>query len=188
MSRIGKQPIIVTNEASVTIQDGIVTVKGPKGERVIVVPDGLAVSLDGNSVVVSRRSEDRATRALHGYFRCELNNAIIGVTKLWTKELELAGVGYRTASSGPNIVLTVGFSHPVTITPPPGITLSVVEGNIVVSGIDKAVVGEVAAGIRAVKKPEPYKGKGIKYVGERIRRKAGKSAKAVGGAPGVGGK
>lgn len=185
MSRIGKQPIIVTREASVTIRDGSVFIKGPKGERSISVPEGLTVAVEGNLVTVGRRSEDRAIRALHGFFRSELNNAIIGVTTFWTKELELAGVGYRAVMSGPNVVLTVGFSHPVTITPPGGITISVVEGKIVVSGIDKRLVGEVAAEIRAVKRPEPYKGKGIKYVGERVRRKAGKSAKAVGGAPGA---
>lgn len=186
MSRIGKQPISITNDASVVVGDGNVTVKGPKGERSIAVPEGLSVAMEGNLVIVTRQSEDPAMRALHGYYRSELNNAFIGVTKLWTKELELAGVGYRATMSGPNVVLTVGFSHPVTITPPAGIILSVVEGKIVVSGIDKRLVGEVAAGIRAVRKPEPYKGKGITYVGEHVRRKAGKSAKAVGGAPGGG--
>lgn len=185
MSRIGKQPIIVTSDASVAVGDGIVTIKGPKGERVIPIPVGLAVSVEGGTVVVTRKREDRSLRALHGFFRSELHNAIVGVIKHWTKELELVGVGYRAAMSGSTIVLTVGFSHPVTIVPPAGITLSMEEGKIVVTGIDKRLVGEVAATIRAVKKPEPYKGKGVKYVGERIRRKAGKSAKAVGGAPGA---
>lgn len=182
MSRIGKQPVMIPSDASVSVQDGRVTVKGPKGELSLVIPESLEVSLEGERAVVSRRGDERA---LHGFFRAQLSNAVVGVTKLWTKELELSGVGYRAATSGANLVLTVGFSHPVTITPPPGITISVVEGKVVVSGIDKRLVGEVAAGIRAVKKPEPYKGKGIKYVGERIRRKAGKSAKAVGGAPGT---
>ncbi|MBI4066495.1 50S ribosomal protein L6 [Candidatus Gottesmanbacteria bacterium] len=185
MSRIGKQPILITNESSVAVSDGVVTVKGPKGERSISIPKELTVAVEGNLVTVGRRSEDRAIRALHGFFRSELNNAIIGVTMFWTKELELAGVGYRAVMSGPEVALTVGFSHAVTITPPAGITLSVREGKIVVSGIDKRLVGEVAASIRVVKKPEPYKGKGIKYVGEHVRRKAGKSAKAVGGAPGA---
>jgi len=184
MSRIGKQPILITS-ASVTMDGGVVTIKGPKGERVIHIPVGLAVSLKEGAIVVSRKIDDRHLRALHGFFRSELQNAIVGVTSLWTKELELVGVGYRATMSGSNIVLTVGFSHPVTITPPAGITLSMEEGKIVVTGIDKRLVGEVAASIRAVKKPEPYKGKGIKYVGERVRRKAGKSAKAVGGAPGA---
>lgn len=185
MSRIGKQPIVITDDASVAVSDGVVTVKGPKGELAVVISEGIAVSVEGKSVMVTRQSEHRVVRAIHGYVRSALNNAVVGVTKLWTKELELVGVGYRAAMSGPELALTVGFSHPVTITPPAGITLSVREGKIVVSGIDKHLVGEVAASIRAVKKPEPYKGKGIKYVGEHIRRKAGKSAKAVGGAPGA---
>lgn len=185
MSRIGKQPIIVTNEVAVTVKDGSVIVKGPKGERNVSIPDGLAVTVEKGTIVVSRKNEDRSLRALHGFFRSELHNAIVGVTSLWTKELELAGVGYRAAMSGSNVVLTVGFSHPVTITPPAGITLSMEEGKIVVTGIDKRLVGEVAASIRTVRKPEPYKGKGIKYVGEYVRKKAGKSAKAVGGAPGA---
>lgn len=185
MSRIGKQPISITHEVSVSIQDGRVFVKSSKGERTLVTPEGLTVSVKGDTVIVGRKSEDRTTRALHGYFRSELNNAIVGVTKCWTRELELVGVGYRAAMSGANVVLTVGFSHPVTIVPPEGITLSVAEGKVIVTGIDKHAVGEVAASIHAVKKPEPYKGKGIKYVGEHIRRKAGKSAKAVGGAPGA---
>jgi len=185
MSRIGKQPIIFTSAASVAIKDGSVFVKGPKGERVVSIPEGLSVVVEKETVVVSREKEDRYLRALHGFFRSELHNAIVGVTSLWTKELELAGVGYRAAMSGPNVILTVGFSHPVTITPPAGITLSMAEGKIVVTGIDKRLVGEVAASIRAVRKPEPYKGKGIKYIGEYVRRKAGKSAKAVGGAPGA---
>lgn len=178
----------ITHEVSVSIRDGRVFVKSSKGERTIVIPEGLTASVEGDTVVVGRKSEERRARALHGYFRSELHNAIVGVTNAWTKELELSGVGYRATMSGTNLVLTVGFSHPVTIAPPAGITIAVVESKIVVSGIDKQLVGEVASGIRAVKKPEPYKGKGIKYVGERIRRKAGKSAKAVGGAPGGGAK
>lgn len=185
MSRIGKQPIIFTGSTSVAVADGSVIVKGPKGERNVSIPDGLAVVVEKGTVVVSRKNEDRFLRALHGFFRSELHNAIVGVTGFWTKELELAGVGYRASMSGSNIVLTVGFSHPVTIAPPAGITLSMEEGKIIVTGIDKRLVGEVAASMRAVRKPEPYKGKGIKYVGEHVRRKAGKSAKAVGGAPGA---
>lgn len=185
MSRIGKMPIPISEGASVSVSASSVSVKGPKGELVLPVPDGLTVTMEGGQVVVARQGEDRKLRALHGYFRSEVNNAVVGVTRLWSRELELAGVGYRAIMNGPNVVLTVGFSHPVIVTPPAGITLSVVEGRVVVSGIDKHVVGEVAATIRAVKKPEPYKGKGIKYVGERVRRKAGKSAKAVGGAPGA---
>lgn len=183
MSRIGKMPVPIEG-ATVSLDGKLIAVKGPKGELALPIPGGLSVTMEGNHVVVSRKGEERA---LHGLFRAQLHNAVVGVTKLWTKELELSGVGFRAAMNGTNLVLTVGFSHPVPIAPPAGITIAVVEGKIVVSGIDKQLVGEVAAGIRAVKKPEPYKGKGIKYVGERIRRKAGKSAKAVGGAPGGGG-
>lgn len=181
MSRIGKMPVSIEG-VSVSLDGRQVTVKGAKGELALPIPEGISVSVEGEKAVISREGEERA---LHGLFRAQLNNAVVGVTKLWTKELELAGVGYRAAMNGTNLVLTVGFSHPVITAPPPGITISVVEGKVVVSGIDKRLVGEVAAGIRAVKKPEPYKGKGIKYVGERIRRKPGKSAKAVGGAPGA---
>lgn len=178
-------PVQIPEGATVSIDGSSVMVKGPKGERTIVVPEGLSVSVTGNTLSVARRGEDRAIRALHGHYRSELNNAVAGVTKLWTRELELAGVGYRAVMNGANVVLNVGFSHQPTVVPPAGITLSVTEGKILVSGIDKRLVGQVAASIRAVKKPEPYKGKGIKYVGERIRKKAGKSAKAVGGAPGA---
>lgn len=185
MSRIGKMPITLGDGATMNVSGSSVTVKGSQGERVIPIPQGLAVEVAGNQVSVTRLDEQRKTRAIHGYFRAELQNAVVGATTLWTKTLELAGVGFRAAMSGNNVVLTVGFSHPVTIAPPVGITLSVAEGKIVVSGSDKHAVGQVAASIRAVKKPEPYKGKGIKYAGEYIRRKAGKSAKAVGGAPGA---
>lgn len=179
MSRIGKQPIAIPSGTTITVDGARVTVKGPKGEMAMAIPDGFTLTAQEDRVVVERRSQDRA---LHGTLRSQLSNAVIGVTKLWTKELELSGVGYRAATNGQSLVLTVGFSHPVTIAPPVGITLSVVEDKVVVSGVDKRQVGEVAATIRAVKKPEPYKGKGIKYVGERIRRKPGKAAKAVGGA------
>ncbi len=178
-------PITLGDGASMEVSGSSVTVKGPKGERVLIVPEGLAVTVAGSQVSVGRLNEERNTRALHGYFRAELQNAVVGATTLWTKTLELSGVGYRATMNGQSVVLTVGFSHPVTITPPAGITLSVTESKIVVSGSDKHAVGQVAASIRAVRRPEPYKGKGIKYAGEYIRRKAGKSAKAVGGAPGA---
>lgn len=178
-------PVLITEGATVAVDGASVLVKGSKGELTVAIPEGIAVSVEGKSVLVTRQREDRVVRAIHGYVRSAISNAVVGVTKLWTKELELAGVGYRAAMNGQNVVLTVGFSHPVTITSPAGITLSVVEGKIIVTGMDKHTVGQVAAMVRAVKKPEPYKGKGIKYAGEYIRRKAGKSAKAVGGAPGA---
>jgi large subunit ribosomal protein L6 len=151
----------------------------------MTVPVRIRVLVADGKIVVARSADDKPTRALHGYVRANINNLIIGVTKGWTKTLELSGVGYRAALSGANLTLNLGFSHPVTVTPPEGIQFAAAEGKIVVSGRDKQLVGEVAAGIRAIKKPEPYKGKGIKYKGEHIRKKAGKAAKAIGGALGV---
>lgn len=185
MSRIGKQPITINSDVSISINGDRVLVKGPKGELGLSIPEVLSVKVEGRIVTIVRQNEDRTTRALHGLFRSEVANAIHGVTVQWSKTLELSGVGYRATTGGQALILTIGLSHPVSIIPPPGITLAVVEGNIVVTGVDKRVVGETAATIRTKKKPEPYKGKGIKYEGERIRRKAGKSAKAVGGAPGA---
>jgi large subunit ribosomal protein L6 len=184
MSRIGNQPITIATSATITIDGRSIVVKGSKGELSFVIPMGVdVVQLDG-VLTVSCKRNDRPTRALHGFVRAHIANMIHGVTEGWTKTLELTGVGYRAAMSGANLTLNVGFSHQVTIAPPVEISFSVVEGKIVVSGIDKQAVGQIAAEIREVRKPEPYKGKGIKYQGERIRKKAGKSAKAVGGAPG----
>ncbi len=138
---------------------------------------------DGETIKIGRRHNDKPSKSLHGYLRATLANAITGVTKGWTRTLELSGVGYRASVSGVNLVLTIGFSHPVTIEPPSGISFTVNESKIIVSGIDRQAVGQMAASIREKKKPEPYKGKGIKYEGEHIRKKAGK-AKAVSGAVG----
>lgn len=183
MSRIGKTPIIIPNGTTITINKSDIFVKGPKGEMHLTVPDSVTVSVKNNLCNVISNEESNYSRAIHGLIRAIIANIINGVTVGWTKVLELSGVGYRAAVSGSNLVLTVGFSHPVTVIPPTGITFSVTEGKINVMGVDKQLVGQVAANIRAVKKPEPYKGKGIKYQGEHIRRKAGKSAKAIGGAP-----
>lgn len=185
MSRIGKTPINVPQEVTVTKEGNIVVVKGPKGELRLTLPPKIDLKAKGEQLEITSAGQDKRSSALHGFVRAQLANYIKGVTSGWSKVLELSGVGFRAAITGANLVLTVGFSHPVTIAPPPGITLSVVEGRIVISGIDKQLVGQVAAGIREIKKPEPYKGKGIKYQGEHIRKKAGKSAKAVGGAPPV---
>ena len=185
MSRIGNAIIIVPKEATVTITDGEVVVKGPKGELKLRVPAGVSVTQTDGSIEVKRKGDDKAMRAIHGYVRAEIANFIIGVTKGWTKTLELSGVGYRAAVTGADLTLNLGFSHPVVVTPPKGIQFAAAEGKITVSGSDKQLVGEVAAKIRELKKPEPYKGKGIKYQGEHIRKKAGKAAKAVGGAPGA---
>ena len=185
MSRIGNAIIIVPKEATVTAMAHTVSVSGPKGQLSMVVPAGVSVKNTDGTIKVTRSHDDKKNRALHGYVRAQIANLITGVTRGWTKTLELSGVGYRAALTGTDITLNVGFSHPITVVPPVGITFAASEGKIVVSGTDKQLVGEVAAKIREIKKPEPYKGKGIKYQGEHIRKKAGKAAKAVGGAPGA---
>jgi large subunit ribosomal protein L6 len=182
MSRIGKSPITIPAGVTVSKSENTVAVKGPKGELKLVLPHGIEATVAGQTVTVENKSTNQTMRAQHGTTRALMQNMVTGVSTGWSKTLELVGVGYRAAMSGKNLTMTVGFSHPVTITPPEGITLSVVEGKVIVSGIDRASVGQIAADIRAVKPPEPYKGKGIRYSGEYIRRKAGKSAKAVGGA------
>ncbi len=180
MSRIGNTPISVPNGVTVTVASNRVVIHGPKGELGVVIPDGIRVASSDGTLVVRTQTSERHTRALHGLVRAQLANAIEGVTQGCSKTLELSGVGFRAHLQGTNVVLTIGFSHPVTFVPPVGITFQVVEGKIVVSGTDKHLVGQAAATIRSVKPPEPYKGKGIKYAGERIRKKAGKSAKAIG--------
>ncbi len=185
MSRIGNALIKIPSDVSVSTEGNQVVIKGPKGTVTRQLPEGISVTNQQEGLVVARSHEDKKTKALHGFVRATLANTISGVTQGWSKTLELSGVGYRAALSGPNLVLTIGFSHPVNIEPPEGINFQIVDGKIVVSGISKHLVGQVAADIRAWKKPEPYKGKGIKYAGEHIRKKAGKAAKAIGGgAPG----
>ena len=188
MSRIGRAPISVPPKVQVTWTDeNLVTVKGPKGQLSCQVNPALTLKLEDGVLTVSRPSDAREHRAMHGLYRTLVNNMVEGVTKGYTKQLEIHGVGYRAAKVGNNLVIQVGYSHPVEVQPPEGITLSV-DGvdpatkatRLSVSGIDKQQVGEVAASIRRIRKPEPYKGKGIRYTGEAIRRKAGKAGK-VGG-------
>lgn len=177
MSRIGNQPIEIPSGVTVSIAQGRVVVKGPKGEHSVHLPPKITVSQEGSVLSVKREGD---LVALHGLARASVANAITGVTRGWSKTLELVGVGYRAALVGDNLQLAVGFSHPVIIAPGPGITFAIVDNKVVVWGVDKHLVGQVAASIRAVKPPEPYKGKGIRYSGEYIRKKAGKAAKAVG--------
>lgn len=184
MSRIGNTPITIDSVVTVHLTDQNVTVKGPKGELMCTIPYGFAVVQSEGQLVVEKKTTAKKSAAMHGFLRAHIANLVTGVSKGWSKTLELSGVGYRATMQGTSLVLSVGFSHQVTMTPPQGVTFAIVEGKIVVSGIDKQLVGQTAANIRAVKKPEPYKGKGIKYLGERIRKKAGKAAKAVGGAGG----
>ena len=161
-----------------TINGQSVAVKGPKGELSLTVAEPIRASLEGDAVIVSRPDDEANSKSLHGLTRTLIANQVHGVSQGFSKSLEIVGTGYRAASKGSSIELALGFSHPVVINPPAGITLTV-EGNtkIVVSGVDKQAVGEMAANIRKLRKPEPYKGKGIRYEGERVRRKAGKSGK-----------
>jgi large subunit ribosomal protein L6 len=179
MSRIGKAPIPVPGGVDVTVKDGHVTVKGPKGTLDRDLPRDIVVRQDGDNLVVERPNDERQNRALHGLVRSLVNNMVVGVTTGFTKELEIVGVGYRATAQGPAALrLALGFSHPVDVKAPDGITFTVPAPNrIVVEGIDKEMVGQVAANIRAWRKPEPYKGKGVRYAGERVQRKAGKAGK-----------
>ncbi|MBI4032186.1 50S ribosomal protein L6 [Candidatus Berkelbacteria bacterium] len=180
MSRLAKRPIQLPDgvSAALTGQDLVVT--GPKGEVRVLVPFGLPVSVNGQAVVIDQASA--RTSAVQGLVARLLLAAIAGVTEGYTIQLEIQGVGYRAQMQGKDLVLNVGFSHPVSVTAPEGVELAVQKSTISVSGIDKQLVGQVAANIRRIKPPEPYKGKGIRYVGEQVRRKAGKAAKAAGAA------
>jgi large subunit ribosomal protein L6 len=178
MSRIGKEPVPIPDGVDVALAGGTVTVKGPRGELSHTVPDGVTVELADNQVVVTRASDHRKHRALHGLTRSLIANMVTGVTAGYSKSLEIVGVGYRAQARGNNaLVIQAGYSHPVEVTAPEGVTFEVPSPTrITVSGYDKQVVGQVAADIRAIRKPEPYKGKGIRYAGEQVRRKAGKAA------------
>lgn len=180
MSRIGVKPIPVPKAVQVELGDGnAVRVKGPKGELSAIFAPMLSITQDGDILKVERPNEDRDVKALHGLTRSLLNNMVVGVTDGFTKVLEIQGVGYRAAMEGKTLVLNVGYSHPVKLTPPDGVTFTVEGTNRVsVSGINKQVVGEEAARVRGTRPPEPYKGKGIRYQGEYVRRKAGKTGKA----------
>ena len=179
MSRIGKQPITIPNGVDVTIADDHVTVQGPKGTLEHTIVGDVTIARDGDTLVVTRADDARQNRSLHGLTRSIVNNMVVGVSEGFTKELEIVGVGYRAQAAGPNALeMQLGFSHPVRVNAPDGITFEVPSPTrITVRGFDKQAVGQVAADIRKIRKPEPYKGKGIRYAGERIIRKAGKSAK-----------
>jgi len=179
MSRIGKSPIPVPAGVEVSTSGQQVSVKGPKGQLSIELPEGLSLSVDEGSATVARTNDDRSQRALHGLNRSLVNNMVIGVSEGFVKNLEIVGVGYRAAAKGNNeLDMSLGFSHPVSVKAPEGVTFDVPEPTkISVIGIDKQVVGQVAAEIRDLRKPEPYKGKGVRYAGERVVRKAGKAGK-----------
>ena len=179
MSRIGRSPIALPSGVSVEVDDRVVTVKGPQGTLSRALPGAIAVRQEDTTLVVERPDDQRHNRALHGLTRSLINNMVTGVTAGFTKELEIVGVGYRAQAKGPGAIeLALGFSHPVQVDAPEGVTFEVpVPTRIIVKGIDKEKVGQVAADIRKIRKPEPYKGKGVRYAGERVMRKAGKAAK-----------
>ena len=181
MSRIGRLPVEVPSGVDVKINGSHVKIKGPKGEMEFTFSPGIDLSLKDGEIIVTRPSDIREMRSLHGTTRALIQNMIIGVTDGYQKELQLVGVGYRAAMQGKNLVLNVGYSHPVEIEPPQGIDFEVGDRaqQVFIRGIDKQKVGQVAADIRKVRKPEPYKGKGIRYKDERVRRKAGKAGKVA---------
>ncbi|WP_106767155.1 50S ribosomal protein L6 [Paenibacillus faecalis] len=178
MSRIGRKPIAIPNGVEVTLDNSVITVKGPKGTLTRELHKDMQVTVENNEINVVRPSDNKTHRSLHGTTRSIVSNMVSGVTEGFAKNLELVGVGYRASKSGDKVVLNVGYSHPVEITPEPGIEFEVASNTkITVKGIDKERVGAYAAKIRSVREPEPYKGKGIKYEGERIIRKEGKAGK-----------
>jgi large subunit ribosomal protein L6 len=181
MSRIGKKPVVIPAGVSVTVGAAEVTVKGPKGSLSLRVPATCKVTQEKSELSVTRTSDDKSVRAAHGTTRAHLNNMVKGVTEGFSKELDIVGVGYKAEAKGQTLTLTIGYSHLVNFPAPNGITIETPEPTkIKVSGIDRQKVGQVAAEIRAIRPPEPYKGKGIKYIDEYIERKAGKSAVGAG--------
>lgn len=179
MSRIGKKPIIIPAGVTVTIENGVAKVNGPKGSQEVRLSAGITLT-HTESLIHVKSAPGKNHAAFDGLNRSLVQNAVTGVVDGWSKTLELVGVGYRAQTDGKELTLNVGFSHPVKIQSPPGIVFTVSENKIVVSGSDKYLIGEIASKIRRVKKPEPYKGKGIRYAGEHIRKKAGKAGKAAG--------
>jgi large subunit ribosomal protein L6 len=186
MSRIGKRPINIPAKVTVTLSGQQVAVKGPRGELSWVLPPEVLIAQESDTLVVTRRDESRPARQRHGLCRTLVSNMVEGVSQGFQRRLEIQGVGYRAQMSGSNLTLNVGYSHPVEIVPPPGVSLEIEDNTgkkvnqgtlVIVSGIDKEVVGNTAAQIRAVRPPEPYKGKGIRYSGEVVRRKVGKTGK-----------
>lgn len=177
MSRVGKLPIKLENGVTITVDNDAITANGPKGTLSQFTMPGIIVKQDGDEILVTRESDIAEHRAKHGLMRTLVSNMITGVSKGFEKKLEINGVGYRVALAGNQLKMNLGFSHEVVYTLPQGVTATVEQSTITISGISKQQVGQVAAEIRALKKPEPYKGKGIKYVGERIIRKSGKSGK-----------
>lgn len=180
MSRIGNAPILIPTGVEVLVNGAEVLVKGPKGELKLILRPKVEAEIKNGQVIIKRKDDEKPSRSLHGLTRALINNMVKGVSEGWSKNLEMVGVGYRAQGAGDAITLNVGFSHPVSVKAPAGITLAITENTkISVSGIDRGLVGQVAANIRAIKPPEVYKGKGIRYQGEYVRKKPGKAGKAV---------
>lgn len=181
MSKIGRQPVVIPSGVTINVTTTDITVKGPKGELKTLMMPGISVVIEDGKATVARDSDLPAQRSAHGLIRSLIQNMVTGVVTGFDRKLEMVGTGYRVAMKGQGLTLSVGFSHPVDVVPPAGITFAIEGNNVIfVRGIDKGLVGQVAANIRAVRPPEPYKGKGIKYSDEIVRRKAGKAAKAAG--------
>lgn len=181
-NNIGKKPVTIKDGVQVQVTDGILKVSGSKGELMTKIPEGVTIDIVGEEARIKKVEEELDTDKYTGLMRALLSNMVQGVSEGFKKDLELSGVGYRARTEGRDLVLNVGYANAVKITPPDGIVITVAENTITVSGADKALIGDVASKIREVRIPDPYKAKGIKYAGERIRRKVGKAAKAVGGA------
>lgn len=182
MSRIGKQPVIIPEKVKASVKDGVVTVTGPLGTLTQKVPGLFTIDIKGNVLTVTRSNEERQTRACHGLYKALIQNMVTGVSQGYTKILDIVGVGYKAELKGKNLDLALGFSHPVIYPIPAGIKVVVDKGaRVTITGFDKQLVGEVAASIRKIRPPEPYKGKGVRYADEIIKKKVGKAATAVGG-------
>ena len=176
MSRIGKQPVVLPAGITAKVADGVVTLKGPKGELALKTPATVEVSLDGSTLNVARKGDDKQNRADHGTIRALLQNMVVGLKDGYSRDLEIQGVGFKANMAGNKLTMNVGYSHPVEYVVPEGVSVTVVDGTqLKVSGIDKQLVGQVSARIRSFRPPEPYKGKGVRYKDERVRRKAGKT-------------
>jgi large subunit ribosomal protein L6 len=181
MSRVGRKPIVVPKGVSITQKAGTVGVKGPKGDLSRLVPAGVAVKVEGDKLVVHRADDSRENRARHGLMRAHLANMVKGVTDGWTRELEINGVGYRAEVSGDTLTMALGYSHPVVFKLPKGVNAKVEKNRLALSSADRDVLGQTAAKVRELRPPEPYKGKGVKYVEEVIKRKVGKAGATSGG-------
>ena len=181
MSKIGQQPVEITQGVEVRLEDDQVIVKGPKGELSLPLPDGIEVKVEENKVLVNRRRHDRKTKACHGTIRSLIHNMVVGVTEGWSKGLEVVGTGYGVTQQGNKLVFKVGFSHPVEVEVPEGLSARVEDNKVFLEGVDKQLVGQFADRIRKIRPPDAYKGKGIRYVGEEVKLKPGKTARTMEG-------